>query len=285
MWDSNRLSIEHWLNRSVRGNLEDTRYGVDKKFESVSELVFEDPVLRLVYIIDLAAFIQGEKISLETVASAMTFAPNEESLIFLTTQALDEARHLEAFSSRLKALEVADRDKAIGQFTSSKVTKLHDLVREQVEKRDFMAVVIALNVILEGLAYPTYNYERKFWERLDPGMADLVNRAFFDEAQHAGFGLNFIKGMVRNNHQLKNTAAKLLKEFKQLVVEIFKEAKANQVKLYGEVTTRHLELLSDVEIFPRRTMADTSIEEQMSLLQNSIERQFDKNMRFMGIDV
>lgn len=283
MRDNNKYSIEDWLTRSVHGNLKDTQFGVDQKFQDVSDLVLEDPMLRLVYIIDLAAFIQGEKIALETVANAMTFAPSEECVIFLSTQALDEARHLEVFSKRLKALAVPDRDKVIRQFTSDKVVKLHDLVKEQISKRDFMSVVIALNVILEGLACPTYNYERKFWKRLDPGMSDLVERAFYDEAQHTGFGLNYVKQMMKNNPHLKNSTTKLLRDFKKIVVEIFGEAKTNQAKLYGEVTKNHMELLGDVEIFPKRTFADTSVDEQMILLQNSIESRFEKSMSFMGL--
>jgi ribonucleotide reductase beta subunit family protein with ferritin-like domain len=283
MAENNWRSIEHWLTRTVHGNLKGTQHGIDEQFQDVSELVLDDPVLRLVYMIDLASFIQGEKISLEAVANAMTFAPDEECMIFLSTQALDEARHLESFTARLKALDVADRDKVVSQFTSAKVVKLHDLVKEQISKRDFLSVIIALNVILEGLAYPTYKYERKFWEKLDPGMADLVGRAFFDEAQHVGFGLHYVRSMMKNNHQLKNSATRLLNDFKKIVVEIFQEAKANQVRLYGEVTKNHIDLLGDVHIFPNRKIATTPVEEQMLLLQQSIEAQFNKNMRFMGL--
>jgi len=57
----------------------------------------------MVYTIDLCTFIHGERISLEVVSTAIGFAPSEECAIFLATQSLDEARHLEVFTQRLMA--------------------------------------------------------------------------------------------------------------------------------------------------------------------------------------
>jgi len=44
-----------------------------------------------------------------------------------------------------------------------------------------------MNVILEGLAYPIYRYETKYWSRLDPGLSGLIADAFHDEVQHVNF--------------------------------------------------------------------------------------------------
>jgi hypothetical protein len=123
--------------------------------------VLEAPLLQLVYVIDLSTLIHGEHLSLEAVAHSIGFAPTEECQIFLATQTLDEARHLEVFTRRLSdlGLDRARRETLLARFHTASVQKFHDLVRENLDKRDFLGATIALNVSLEGLAYPVYRYE------------------------------------------------------------------------------------------------------------------------------
>ena len=44
------------------------------------------------------------------------------------------------------------------------------------------------NLILEGMAYPLYGYEERYWQPVDPYLARLIASAFADETRHVAFG-------------------------------------------------------------------------------------------------
>ena len=44
------------------------------------------------------------------------------------------------------------------------------------------------NLVLEGMAYPLYGYEERYWKPVDPYLARLIASAFADETRHVAFG-------------------------------------------------------------------------------------------------
>lgn len=284
-WYEDRHSVEYWLHRTAQKNLSGLEWGVAPGVPQVAERVMEDDFLKMAYMLDLGTFVHGEEIALYACSAAINFAPDEKCQSFLATQVLDEARHREVFNRRLDDIGLSKLEKAtlLDRCMTPSVRAFHDLVKEQVDKKDFMAATIALNLILEGMAYPVYSYEVKYWSRLDPALSEVIRGAFQDEVQHVAFGEALTRSMVNESVENKNRASALISQFASIVSEIFDESRQNYVKLYQEAARPYADLIGDIEIFPGHRMADTSADEQVLLLKEQTNREFNRRIARIGI--
>lgn len=101
-----------------------------------------------------------------------------EVVMFLSTQVVDEARHIEAFTKRALA-------NGGGLQVSTSLTQRS--LRSLLEQEDFTQASFLLSVLGEG----TFLEYLAFIERYapDPVTADIVRRARVDEARHVAFGV------------------------------------------------------------------------------------------------
>lgn len=284
-WYEDRHTIEYWLHRTAQKNLADKEWGVSPSVAPISQLVLDDDLLKMAYMLDLGTFIHGEEIALHACSAAINFAPDEKCQSFLATQVVDEARHREVFKKRLGDIGLSSKEmrSLLDRCMTPSVRSFHDLVKEQVDKGDFMATAIALNLILEGMAYPVYSYEVKYWSQLDPALSEVIRGAFQDEVQHVAFGEALTRSMVQSSVDNRNKAAALIKHFGTLVSEIFDESRRSYVKLYQEAAKPYAALIGDVEIFPGHRMADTSADEQAVLLKEQTQREFSRRIARLGL--
>jgi hypothetical protein len=101
-----------------------------------------------------------------------------EVVLFLSTQVVDEARHIEAFTKRALA-----NGGGLQFSTAMTQTSLKSLL----EQEDFTQASFLLSVLGEG----TFLEYLAFVERYapDPVTADIARRARVDEARHVAFGV------------------------------------------------------------------------------------------------
>ena len=279
-------SVQQWLERTAWRTLKDTVYGRPAVETGALPELFTDPLLRQVYQIDLAVFIGGEKTSVDAVAGLLRCAPDEASQIYLGTQVLDECRHYEVFCRRLADMGVtpAQRDAMVARYTTPAVRKFYDLILEQVDKGDFIAGSLAQNIVMEGMAYPLYRYEIKYWSRIDPSLSQIVRGAFADEAHHVGFGESTIGRRIRGMDATQRGRLRaLLDQFSGLMTEAFEQVINHYIGLYQECANQYMEVMGDVEIFPGHRMAAVSEEDQVRLLLAEIRQEHTARSARMGL--
>ncbi len=284
-WDNGTWSIQHWLDRTAWGSLKNTKFGRNEQEDHIPELL-EDPLLNKVYLIDLALFVSAEKTSADAVAGMMKIAPDEQSYLYLATQVLDESRHYEVFCRRIADLGIQPEKRAdlVKNYTTPGMRKIYDLILEQVDKGDFYAASVAQNLILEGMAYPIYRYEIKYWSRIDPNLSKIIKGAFADEAHHVGFGEAIAKFNVRSGDiALKNRMEKLTSDFSKLMTETFEYVIHHYVGLYQMCANKYMDRMGDIEIFPGRKMFDTTEEDQVRLLLGEIKTEHNQRMARIGL--
>lgn len=285
-FEAGRNTVQFWLDRTAWGTLNGTKWGLSPENQKPRDILFTDPLLKQVYLIDLATFIVNEKVSVECVSATLRFAPDEGVQTFMATQVLDEGRHLEVFTKRAMDVGLTEEQKntLVARYTTPAMKKFHDLIYEQVDKADFLGATIALNVILEGLAAPVYRYETKYWSKLDPGMSELVNLAFQDEVQHIGFGENVARHFIGSGKTSRNKIQTLMADFKKLINEVFDGVVHHYIGLYQEAANEHMDAIGDIEIFPGHKMFDTTEEEQVKLLLKEVEREYTKRLMRIGLE-
>lgn len=285
-WADERWGTQRWLERAPWRTLKDTDYGIAKQAEPVHPGLFEDPLLRRVYELDIALFIGAEETSYKAVAAMIGFAPDEASQIQLGTQVMDECRHFEVFSRRLADFGVTPerRRQLVDRYTTKSLKAFYELIMEQVDKRDFYAASLAQNLTLEGMAYPLYRYEIKYWSRFDPNLSQIIQGAFADESHHVGFG------EAMNAEHLKRTSTEqrarlvvLIRQFHQLMSAVFEEVIRHYVGLYQECADQYRDLVGDIEIFPGRLLGTMTEEDQTRTLLKEIQDEHMKRLARLGI--
>ncbi|MES2938885.1 MAG: long-chain fatty aldehyde decarbonylase [Pseudomonadota bacterium] len=285
-WDNGSWSIQQWLERTAWRTLKNTRYGRPPVETGVIPELFSDPLLRQVYLIDVAVFIGGEKTSYEAVAGLLRCAPDEASQIYLGTQVMDECRHYEVFCRRMADLGVAPakRETLVKRYTTPAVRNFYDLILEQVDKRDFIAGSLAQNIVMEGMAYPLYRYEIKYWSRIDPSLSQIIRGAFADEAHHVGFGEAMIRGHLKGlDADRRGQLRALLAQFSGLMTEAFEQVINHYIGLYQECANQYMAVMGDIEIFPGRKMASVTEEDQVRLLLQEIRQEHAARAARIGI--
>lgn len=277
-------SIESWIERVPRGSLKGTRYGHDQA-QTPHPGLHEDPRLRQIYLMDMAMFISTEKVSAQGISGIMKYAPDDATMVFLATQTLDETRHYEAFCRRMRdmGVSVEEQKQFTDYVTTTALAKFHCLIRELVDKGDFLGALVAHNIILEGMAYPVYRYEMKYWSKIDPALVQIIRGAFADEVSHVRFGERYIQAMIEIEPQARDRVCRLTREFSMLMAEIFQAVITEFVGLYQEAIRPYMALVGDIELFPGKRMAEISEEEQVRILLNDIREEHKRRMERIGI--
>jgi len=286
-WDHrDTVSIQSWLERAPGRLLKDTLYGVRGGVEP-NALVFEDPLVNQVIKMDIATFLIGEHHSIKNTAAMVALAPDERSRGFLASQVLDEARHFEVFARRLADLGVSpsERELLMDRYNVKPIQKLFDLIDEQIDKKSYAGAVVGQNLILEGMAFPVYRYESRYWSYFDPGLSQIIRGAFADEVHHTGYGEAYLKSVVRSDVAGRNSITALLNQFYVLMKEMFDALIGHYVGLYQAAADEHMEQLGSIEIFPGHRMAQISEEEQLRFLSAEIETEYRQRAHAIGLEL
>lgn len=183
--------VQHWRQSTGR-YLDDTTYGFDPKVPPLTQEQFRDLPSGIYHAVvgAMAGGLAGERIAFECSAALCAFAPDDESRMFLATQVIDEARHVEVFTHRLKMLGRHDMDETVHRYVNPRMFRFHDQMRERViESRDFAGGIIGQNLALEGLALGFFEFNAMLVKDIDPGTAHVLETVLLDERRHVGFGL------------------------------------------------------------------------------------------------
>lgn len=284
-WDPSRFDIQHWLGRAPWRTLKDTEYGIGKDPAPTHFAVIDDKLVNQIYKLDIATFLTAERVSYTGIAKLMQHAPDEASQIFLATQAVDEARHYEVFCQRLAQFGVSpeDRDQMMEDMTTKELRAFYDLIKEQVDRGDFAAAMMAHNIILEGMAYPIYRYESAYWSVFDPSLTQLIRGAFADEVHHVRYGEAIIQRYSKLGDDSRNTMQRLAREFHSLMTSVFESSIRHYIHLYQLVADQYMDVIGDIDIFPGKKMRDVSETDQVHILLTQIQDEHAQRMQRIGL--
>ena len=208
-------SFEFWFG-AVRGYLEDAPYGLH---EDTPEAPLE-PAERDRLVTVLCNYCVGETIALEGAGALITTAPDRASKIFLSTQAVDEGRHLEVLVHRLEELGVTDVEAEIGRRTLPHLETFRERHGELVRRGDWDAALFAQNVILEEMEFAVF---RRHAEFADPRTREILLGIVKDERRHIGFGENELGRKIEAHPELRIRLAAVRSELDPLVLDCFHE--------------------------------------------------------------
>jgi len=208
-------SFEFWF-QAVEGYLHDHPEGYSPDLVDVAMSDGEKDRL----ITALCNYCVGETAALEASGGMITFAPDRHAKIFLSTQVVDEGRHLEVFLRRLASLGVEDPELEIARRANHSLVEFKNRLLEFVDRRDWEAAVFAQNVILESLEFTVF---RAHAEQADPITREILLGVVKDERRHIGFGENDLGRRLPFSGTTKNRLERVKKELDKLVLQTFSE--------------------------------------------------------------
>jgi 1,2-phenylacetyl-CoA epoxidase catalytic subunit len=220
-FDDETHSFDFWFG-AVEGYLTDRPYGhlaatADTLLDSS---VFDDRE-RDRLITTLCNYCTGETAALEGASGLVRLAPNHNSKIFMATQVVDEARHLEVFLRRLADLGVDDPEAEIEKRANPALLEFKDALLDLVDNDDWSSAVFAQNVILETMEYTVF---RAHAENADPVTAEVLRGVISDERRHLGFGETHIGRGLGDGSADRARLQELRGHFESLVLRVFEDA-------------------------------------------------------------
>lgn len=225
--------VQFWRERSA-GYLDQTTFGYEpSKPPLTKEQLREYPSATYHAIVGaIAGGLAGERIAFECSAALCAFAPDDNARMFLATQVIDEARHVEVFSHRLKLLGKEDLDETMRKYVNPRMFAFHDHMRARVcDSRDFVGGVIGQNLALEGLALGFFEFNAALLEDVDPGTAQVLKTVLLDERRHVGFGLMRLKSLLDHQPDKRGYVEDTVGELSDEMMAIFEENADNMARL------------------------------------------------------
>ncbi len=208
-------SFEFWF-EAVQGYLEGTSYGHLPATPEVALTAQERE--RLISV--LCNYCVGETAALEGSGSLIEIAPNRSAKVFLSTQTVDEGRHLEVLVHRLRDLGVEDPEAEIERRASPALLRFRERLLELVRGRDWDAAIFAQNVVLESMEFATFHQHAR---TADPRTREVLLGIVMDERRHIGFGENTLGRRLKHSPQIAIRLRELRQELDALVLDSFTE--------------------------------------------------------------
>ena len=208
-------SFEFWF-AAVEGYLHGREYGVSPATQDVE--LSERQRESLITI--LCNYCVGETAALDASSGMIGFAPDRLSKIFLSTQVVDEGRHLEVMLHRLGQLGVRDPEAEILCRANRSLLKFKERLLDFVHASDWEAAVLAQNVILECMEYTVFRYHAA---HADPVTSEMLSGVVSDERRHMGFGENDLGRRLIAAPHAHERLLKIKRELDPLILDTFSE--------------------------------------------------------------
>lgn len=207
-------SFEFWF-QAVEGYLSESPYGHRPGLPETVPAAARDTLITT-----LCNYCVGETAALEASSGMIGFAPNRRAKIFLATQVVDEARHLEVLLHRLAELGVAEPEPEIERRANRSLLAFKKRLLQFVEGKDWEAAIFAQNVILEAMEFTVFQAHA---ERADPITRQVLEGIVKDERRHMGFGENDLGRRLALTPHLRLRLAAVKRELDPLVLDTFED--------------------------------------------------------------
>lgn len=208
-------SFESWFH-SVEGYLSGTVYGHRPRAGERPLAPAERD--RLVTV--LCNYCVGETAALEGASGLVAIAPNRPTKVFLSTQVVDEGRHLEVLLHRIGELGVEDPEAEVERRASPAIREFRRRLLDLVASKDWEAALFAQNVVLEAMEFTVFQSHAR---SADPVTAEVLQGIVKDERRHIGFGENELGRRLRESPHRRPRLAEVKRDLDALVLETFEE--------------------------------------------------------------
>lgn len=278
-------SIQKWLESCPQGYLEDTIYG-HQTGEIEPGVVIDNETLREGQIRTTCNLVLGERAALAASSGLVNCAPDYPSKLFLATQTLDEARHVEIFTQRLYDLGVSpeDLESTLDTYGEPNLIKFAEVLLEKVDKGDFVAGVVGQNIVLEGMAFSVFEMLHAGAKEENPKFAHVLSGTIADERRHVGFGENRIGSLIKEFPEKKAECERMQAEMSGFMLATFHNAFKAGEKSNDEARRLRNADGGKATLYHGVDLAHADIAEMEAVLADTVLKEFKTRLGRIGLD-
>lgn len=285
-----RCHVEYWLRNVAQGTLRDLRWG-HTRGARVPDLMLEPGPLRSAVIDEFAFRAVSEELATRTLSLLVLHAPTIPTLEFYATQLVDEARHAAIFRRHLVELGIPEGevrsviDAAVGERRDTVLRPLEEFGLAACRRgEDFIAGVVLLTVLVEGVLAPAAELSEHKWKVFDPPAAEVCRGANIDELRH----LNVGSEIVRRHLLLHPGERDRLRELVDRGLELWRSIPVDQLIVDRELQfqqgiERHGALLGGLELVEGCLLRESTVEQRLLIARDVSERLQQSRLAYMGL--
>jgi 1,2-phenylacetyl-CoA epoxidase catalytic subunit len=275
-------SVQKWLESCPQGYLEGTVYGHGED-EVEPEEILGNETFREQQIRTTVQLVVGEQCALAASSGLVNAAPDRPSKLFLATQTLDEARHVEIFVQRLYDLGVkpADLESTIRAYANPNLVKFAEVLLEKVDRHDFVAGVVGQNIVLEGMAFSVFEMLHATAEKANPKFAHMLSGAIADERRHVGFGENRIGELIKRYPERKTEIQKMQRDMAKHMLATFHDLFAASARAADEARK---DAHRPKALYHGLNLAEASTDEMEDVLSDVVLKEFKTRLGRIGLE-
>lgn len=282
--------LDYWFSSVVQGTLRGMVAGHSAQATAPAYMKERGP-LRDALMNEFAFRSIAEEKATRAICYMVANAPDVENMEFFGTQLIDEARHSRVFRGHLMELGVPENElfatiqDIAGEDSRRILVPLEEfalpIVRDQ---RDFIAGVVILTILVEGVLAPSAELSERKWRVLDPAAAEIELGANLDEIRHLTVGAAVVRQHLIDRPEEKDRLVDIISKGRKLWTELPTNEVIFKRELYfQEGLKQHAEVVGDYEIWEGKRLIDTTPEERlMTANQWSMDMQ-NARLLYMGL--
>lgn len=282
--------LDYWLTAVAQGTLQGLKHG-HLPDARIPAYMMEPGPLRLAIMNEFAFRTIAEEKATRAITYLIANAPDLESLEFFATQLIDEARHSRVFRGHLLELGVPEADlfSTIEEISGEDSRRILEpleafalpMIRDQ---RDFIAGVVILTILVEGVLAPSAQLSERKWRLLDPAAAQIERGANIDEIRHLTVGSAVVRQYLLAHPQEKTRVRDIINQGRALWAQLPTEEVIMKRELYfQEGLEQQAKVVGDYEIWEGKRLIDSTPEDRLIAAHTwSLEMQ-ESRLRYMEL--
>jgi len=267
---ANDCHLDYWFSSVPRGTLQGL-VGGHSPGAVVPDYMLAPGPLRDAIMNEFAFRSIAEEKATRAISYIVANAPDVGSMEFFGTQLIDEARHARVFRGHLLELGVPETDlyatieRISGNDSRQILVPLEEFALPMVrDQRDFIAGVVILTILVEGVLAPSAELSERKWRLLDPPAAQIERGANIDEIRHLTVGGSVVREYLLDHSEEKSRVLDIVSRGRELWAHLPTQDVIMKRELYfQEGLEQQASVVGDYEIWKGKRLIDSTPEERL----------------------
>ncbi len=283
-------NLDYWFSAVPRGTLQGLVRGHSAQAQIPAYMLQPGP-LRSAMMDEFAFRSIAEEKATRAISYLVANAPDVENMEFFATQLVDEARHARVFRGHLLELGVPESElfetieKISGEDSRRILVPLEDfglpMLRDQ---RDFIAGVVILTILVEGVLAPAAELSERKWRLLDPAAAQIERGANIDEIRHLTVGSAVVAQYLIDHPEEKPRVLDIVSRGRKLWSQLpTAEVIIRREVYFQEGLLRQADTVGDYQIWEGKRLIDSTPEERLGAASRWSTEMQNSRLEYMGL--
>lgn len=283
--------LDYWFKAAPQGTLAGLVNGHSPGARVPEYMLDPGDPLREAIMNEFAFRAIAEEKATRAISYMVASAPDVDTMEFFGTQLIDEARHSRVFRAHLLELGVPGEElfstieQTSGEDARRILVPLEEFALPLIrDRRDFIAGVVILTILVEGVLAPAAELSHRKWLPLDPAAAEIERGANIDEIRHLSVGSSVVRRHLAEHPGDRGRIRDIINRGRELWARLpTTDVVFKRELLFQQGLERHADVVGDYEIWPGRRLRDTTPEERLVAANTWSAEMQNSRLDYMGL--